>query len=78
MPDEIDLAGVAFGSGTTLGYSGNTLSGTLTVSDGTHTAKLALLGQYVVGNFTMESDGHGGTLINDPPVDSGGHITLPH
>ena len=61
-----------------MGYAGNNLSGTLTVSDGTHTAKLALLGQYVTANFTMESDGHGGTLINDPPVDSGSQLAQSH
>lgn len=61
----IDLADISFGSSTTLGYSGNTLSGTLTVSDGTHTA---LLSQYVAANFNLASDGHGGTLVTDPPV----------
>jgi hypothetical protein len=33
-----------------------------------HSANLTLLGQYVVGQFTSASDGHGGTLIGDPPV----------
>jgi hypothetical protein len=40
----------------------------LTVSDGTHTANLLLLGQYVAAQFAMSSDGHGGTLITDPPL----------
>jgi len=54
------------------------LSGTLTVTDGTHTAKLAMLGQYVLGNFHIANDGHGGTLVSDPPVDSSGHqLTQP-
>jgi hypothetical protein len=70
VPGSIDLADVLFSSsGMTLGYSGNTLSGTLTVGDGTHTAHLALLGNYVVGNFHMANDGNGGTLVTDPPVD---------
>jgi hypothetical protein len=38
------------------------------VSDGTNTANITLLGQYVAGNFTKQSDGNGGTLITDPPV----------
>ena len=43
----LDLADIAFGSHTTLGYAANSnnTDGTLTVSDGTHTANIALLGQ---------------------------------
>ena len=78
LPRGSCMKSVSFGSSTTLGYRGNTQSGTLTVSDGLHTAKLALLGQYVVGNFTLSDDGHGGTLVSDPPVDSAGHLTSPH
>jgi hypothetical protein len=55
---------------TTIGYSPNgaNTGGTLNVSDGTHFAALSLLGQYIAGNFSIASDGHGGTLITDPPV----------
>jgi hypothetical protein len=51
--------------------SGNTsnTSGTLTVTDGgAATANIALLGTYVAGQFHITSDGHGGTLVTDPPV----------
>ena len=53
--DKPDLDDIAYNvSSMTLGYSGNTLSGTLTVGDGVHTATLALLGQgNVAANFTM-------------------------
>ncbi len=70
VPGNIDLRDIAFGSATTLGFSeaGDNLSGTLTVSDGTHTANIILLGQYATGNFTKQSDGNGGTLITDPPL----------
>ena len=68
LGDYLDLRDVAFSSSTTFGYSGNTASGTLTVSDGAHTANIALLGQYVAANFNLASDGHGGTLVSDPPV----------
>ena len=70
VPGSLDLADIAFGSNTTLGYSeaGNNTSGTLTVSDGTHTASILLLGQYVAGNFHMASDGGTGTLVTDPPL----------
>ena len=73
------MADIAFGSGTTLGYSGNSSSGTLSVTDGSHTANILLLGQYVAGNFNIASDGTGGTLVTDPPVtvatDTGTFIT---
>ena len=43
-------------------------SGTLTVTDGVHTANLTLLGQYATAQFTSANDGHGGVLIGDPPA----------
>jgi autotransporter-associated beta strand protein len=78
QPDLIDLADIAFGSSTTLGYTGGPVSGTLTVSDGVHTATLKLLGQYTAANFTLSADGHGGTVVSDPPVSSGGGLAPPH
>jgi hypothetical protein len=65
--DQIDFADVNF-TGVTLGYSGNNSPGTLTVSDGTHTASLAVLGNHSLANFTASSDGHGGTIVVDPPL----------
>ena len=67
--DVLDLADLAFGSNTTLGYAANSnnTGGTLTVSDGTHTANIALLGQYTAASFVTSADGFGGTLIHDPP-----------
>ena len=38
------------------------------MSDGTHTANILLLGQYVAGNFGMAADGGTGTMVADPPV----------
>jgi hypothetical protein len=63
--DAIDLPSIAFGSQTTLGYSPNrnNAGGTLSVSDGTHSAALALLGSYIASSFVLESDNHGGTLV---------------
>jgi Domain of unknown function (DUF4082) len=67
--DVLDLADLAFGKNTTLGYAANSSNtgGTLTVSDGTHTANIALLGQYTAGSFVMSADGFGGTHIQDSP-----------
>lgn len=81
--DQIDLADIAFDSKlATLGYSvnsGNT-GGTLSVSDGTHTANLALLGSYMASNFAMASDGHGGTAVTDSAMLGGVQplVTPPH
>jgi autotransporter passenger strand-loop-strand repeat protein len=73
VPGAIDFSAVAYASGTTSAtYTSTGVgSGTLTVTDGTHTAQIALLGQYVTANFKLSADGHGGTLIVDPPVSSG-------
>jgi hypothetical protein len=63
--DKLDLADISFGNTTTLGYAENPghTGGTLTVSDGALTAKIALLGQYAASSFVMSADTSGGTLI---------------
>ncbi len=66
--DKIDLTDITSGANATVAYSGNNSPGTLTVSDGTHTASIALLGNFSLGNFIVSSDGHGGTLLVDPPL----------
>jgi len=38
-------------------------SGTLTVTDGVHTASIQLHGAYMVSGFVTAGDGHGGSLI---------------
>ena len=75
--DVIDLSDVTAGAKATLRYSGHASAGTLTVSDGTHTDNIALLGHYSLGNFTASSDGHGGTLVIDPPLPSDQSATTP-
>jgi hypothetical protein len=76
----IDLSGISFGTHTTLPYSpsSDNTGGTLTVSDGLHAQNVALLGQYMASSFVMASDGHGGTLINDPPASQQPLLTHPH
>jgi large repetitive protein len=66
--DFIDLVDITAGANATIGYTGNNSPGTLTVSDGIKTASIALLGNYSLGNFTVSSDGHGGTMVVDPPL----------
>ena len=63
--DVIDLPGIEFGADTTLGYSANTkqTGGTLSVTDGVHSANIALLGSYMASTFVLEGDNHGGTMV---------------
>ena len=71
--DAIDLADIAFGATTTVVYlASSTNTGTLTVSDGTHTANIALSGQYSPTSFKIASDGHGGTAVVDPALSTSG------
>ena len=79
VPDRLDLRDIGYGSGitTTRNFTeaiSNT-SGTLTVSDGTHTASLTLLGQYTTSQFNLAGDLHGGTLVTDPPAAAGSFQT---
>jgi autotransporter-associated beta strand protein len=68
--DQIDLGDIGFGANATLGYAANSSNtgGVLSISDGTHTANITLLGQYTASSFAMASDGNGGTLITDAPM----------
>jgi hypothetical protein len=77
--DAIDLADIGFSGTTTLGYSPNNAStgGTLTVSDGTHTANIVLIGSYMASSFAKSSDGHTGTLITDPPPPTQNAVSQP-
>jgi hypothetical protein len=63
---ELDPLDIAFGSKTKATYSGTTASGVLTVTDGTHTAKIHLAGNFTGSTWTLTSDGHGGTTVVDP------------
>jgi len=71
VPDQFDLSLINFASATSA-YSGSTSSGTLTVSDGTNSASILLLGNYTAGNFHLnpETGGGTGTVVTDPPLTS--------
>ncbi|WP_426442221.1 hypothetical protein [Bradyrhizobium genosp. P] len=63
--DVIDVAGIDRDSaGFTESYKSS--SGVLTLSDGIHSASLTF--DNFNGTFNFSSDGHGGTLIMDPPA----------
>ena len=57
--DALDLANVRYGANTTATFLGNADGGTLTVTDGTDTAHIALVGDYLGSGWTLSSDGHG-------------------
>jgi uncharacterized protein YaiE (UPF0345 family) len=66
-----DLRDIGFVTGKTkVTYSGTASSGTLTVTDGTHTAHIHLAGNYIGSAFNVASDGHGGTSVVDPTAAS--------
>jgi hypothetical protein len=64
--DQIDLKGVSSNS-----VQDSYSNGVLTVTDGTHTAKLDFNGAYTLADFDFASDGHGGTIVYDPPAPAG-------
>jgi hypothetical protein len=66
--DSLDLADINFATVQQPVFSGTTSGGTLGVTDGTHTANIALLGNYMASTFVTSSDGHGGTYVIDPSV----------
>ena len=78
--DVIDLFDIGFGANTTLAYSADkdNTGGTLSVMDGAHIANIALLGQYMASQFAMSSDGHGRTLVTDPPSGQQQFLATPH
>jgi hypothetical protein len=65
--DTLDLADINFATIGTPTFNGTSTGGELTITDGSHTANIALLGNYMAATFAVSSDGHGGTFISDPP-----------
>ena len=64
----IDFASAHFGYAPSSGSGAASNGGVLTVTDGTDTTHIQLNGVYTLANFEIASDGHGGTLLTDPPV----------
>jgi VCBS repeat-containing protein len=66
--DTLDLADINFATVQQPRFAGSSSGGTLTVTDGLHTANIALLGNYLSSSFVASNDGNGGTSIVDPPL----------
>jgi filamentous hemagglutinin len=60
--DTLDLASINFGSAV-LSYAGNSSGGVLTVTDGTETANIKLVGNYTQASFGTAADSGTGTLV---------------
>ena len=79
--DALDLADIAFGANLTVGYSANATGtgGTLSISDTTHSASIALFGQFAAAGFDVGSDAGSGTMVTYTPPDqrTASLITLP-
>jgi autotransporter passenger strand-loop-strand repeat protein len=81
ITEAIDLRDISFTAGTTkvVFTQTNNMSGTLTVTSGSQTTNLTLLGMYSTANFKLASDGAGGTLVTDPAVvTASASIAAPH
>ena len=76
--DAIDLPGIAFDAQTTLGYSpnSNNTGGTLSLTDGVNSAKIALLGNYMASSFVTANDDHGGTMVVAETSQTGNQTVL--
>ncbi len=64
----LDLKDIGFVSAGEATFVGTASGGTLTVTDGIHTAHIALSGNYTGSSFIASSDGAGGVSIVDPPA----------
>ncbi len=62
-----DFRDIGFVSAGEATFVGSASGGVLTVTDGVHTAKIHLAGDYTGSTFVASSDGAGGVIIVDPP-----------
>ncbi len=71
--DKVDLADLFYRNGhMSAKYSGTASGGTLTLSNGFTSVRLALSGDYTSSTWTLSSDGRGGTNVVDPASSPGG------
>lgn len=74
----LDLQDIGYTPGvTTATFSGTSTGGVLTVTNGSQTANISLAGDYLASTFTVLTDGHGGTIVADPPAGRSNSITAP-
>jgi autotransporter passenger strand-loop-strand repeat protein len=77
--DAIDFNGINYASAKiTFVEASDHSRGTLTATDGIHTASIALLGQYTAASFTSASDGASGTQISIAQASDAQQSVLSH
>jgi hypothetical protein len=75
----LDLGDIAYVSASEATFSGTKTGGVLTVTDGVHTARLHLVGDFRKVTFTASGDGQGGVIVADssPRTSSGSSGVTP-
>jgi aryl-phospho-beta-D-glucosidase BglC (GH1 family)/20S proteasome alpha/beta subunit len=66
--DQINLSDLTYNNPIQSQSTYNSSTGILAVNNGTNTVDLSFFGSYSQANFKFASDGHGGTIVYDPPV----------
>ncbi|WP_201455999.1 beta strand repeat-containing protein, partial [Bradyrhizobium macuxiense] len=78
--DTLDFSDISAGANLTVGYTANSAGtgGTLSISDGTHSASIALFGQFAAAGFQVGSDAGGGAMVTyAPPDQTAGTLITP-
>lgn len=70
----LDIGDIAFTGPAEATFSGTATSGVLTITDGTHTAHITLIGDYLKTTFVTSDDTHGGVIVAGEP--KGGAASL--
>jgi len=73
--DQIDLGNMTFNNSIQSNSTYNNSTGLLTVANGTTVDLLHFVGSYSLANFKFANDGHGGTIVYDPPVTAEGEAS---
>ena len=66
----LDLMDIAYTGGAQASFAGTSQSGVLTVTDGSHTAHIDLVGDYLAARFVTAGDGHGGVSVTAGSADA--------
>jgi hypothetical protein len=81
--DTLDLGDISYGPATTSSFIGDSYEGILTITNGTDTVDITLLGNYSNATWSLTGDGDGGTSVVEQqsqvssPNTSVGGLTVP-
>jgi hypothetical protein len=68
--DQIDLLNMSYNGSIQTSTTYNSSTGVLSVNNGSIVDPLNFVGGYSLANFKFAADGHGGTIVYDPPITS--------